>query len=415
MRNGQIPAWLLFSGGCGNTTLLEAMRPKTNQDVFKLSVIINGLDDGSSTGEIRRLLDYRCHGISDFLKVIVTLAEDKILADSLNCRCPKEKTLKDRLKLYHDLYLFIEQNAIPKYFSPFSLLPPESLSQIKTHLCSFLEYCYTNRDKLIDIDDFKVGNIVFASMLIKNDMGFNRTLVSFSDFCSLPERKINILANSDEVRYLTGVLKNGCLLPNEAAVVRTRTTDFIKEIFQLPMPLSMNQIRKICSSELNEKIAMLNLLADLPRISESAENAIMKSDLIIYGLGTPYSSILPSIATRGMAKTISATNCPKVLIANLKKESSNSMATSHLIGDMLKYLSLSVGETAIEVMPEQLITHIIVPLDTDGNDTSIVNVDDENIARLFPWLKIIKDDIIAKDSKYVHDGQKLLGTLLSVA
>jgi len=157
------------------------------------------------------------------------------------------------------------------------------------------------------------------------------------------------------------------------------------------------------------------LLADLPRISESAENAIMKSDLIIYGLGTPYSSILPSIATRGMAKTISATNCPKVLIANLKKESSNSMATSHLIGDMLKYLSLSVGETAIEVMPEQLITHIIVPLDTDGNDTSIVNVDDENIARLFPWLKIIKDDIIAKDSKYVHDGQKLLGTLLSVA
>ena len=415
MTNEQVPAWSLFSGGCGNTTLLKAMRPKINQDVFKLSVIINGLDDGSSTGEIRRLLDYRCHGISDFLKIIVTLTEDKILADSLSCRCPRVRTLKDRLKLYHDLYLFIEQNAIPEYFHPFSLLQPESLSQIQTHLCSFLDYCYLNRDKLIDIDDFKIGNIVFASMLIKNDMDFNRTLMGFSDFCSLPGHKIDILANSDEVRYLTGVLKNGCLLPNEAAVVRTRTTDFIKQIFQLPMPLSMNQIRKICSSELDEKITTLNLLADLPRISVNTENAIVKSDLIIYGLGTPYSSILPSIATRGVAKTISTTNCPKVLIANLKKESSNSMATSHLIADLLEYLSLSVGKTASEIMPEQLITHIIVPQDIDGNDASIINVDDENIARLFPWLKILMVDIIAKGGKFAHDGQKLLDILLSVA
>ena len=91
------------------------------------------------------------------------------------------------------------------------------------------------------------------------------------------------------------------------------------------------------------------------------------------------------------------------------------MATSHLIADLLEYLSLSVGKTASEIMPEQLITHMIVPQDIDGNDASIINVDDENIARLFPWLKILMVDIIAKGGKFAHDGQKLLDILLSVA
>ena len=47
------------------------------KDINELSVIINGLDDGASTGEIRRLFHYKAHGISDFLKAILSLSPNK--------------------------------------------------------------------------------------------------------------------------------------------------------------------------------------------------------------------------------------------------------------------------------------------------------------------------------------------------
>ena len=69
---------LVFSGGRGNKNLFFHMKNQT-KDFQELSVIINGLDDGASTGEIRRLFNYKAHGISDFLKAILSLSPDKNL------------------------------------------------------------------------------------------------------------------------------------------------------------------------------------------------------------------------------------------------------------------------------------------------------------------------------------------------
>ena len=66
---------LVFSGGRGNKNLFFHMKNQT-KDFQELSVIINGLDDGASTGEIRRLFNYKAHGISDFLKAILSLSPD---------------------------------------------------------------------------------------------------------------------------------------------------------------------------------------------------------------------------------------------------------------------------------------------------------------------------------------------------
>ena len=54
----------------GNKNLFKELIKEVKFD--NLSVIINGLDDGASTGEIRRLFNYQAHGISDFLKAITS-------------------------------------------------------------------------------------------------------------------------------------------------------------------------------------------------------------------------------------------------------------------------------------------------------------------------------------------------------
>ena len=69
---------VIFSGGRGNKNLFFETK-KQMKNINELAVIINGLDDGASTGEIRRLFNYKAHGISDFLKAILSLSPDKKL------------------------------------------------------------------------------------------------------------------------------------------------------------------------------------------------------------------------------------------------------------------------------------------------------------------------------------------------
>ena len=67
----------IFSGGRGNKNLFEAFTKE--QCKHELNVIVNGLDDGASTGDIRRLMDYKIHGISDFLKTITAFSNDPFI------------------------------------------------------------------------------------------------------------------------------------------------------------------------------------------------------------------------------------------------------------------------------------------------------------------------------------------------
>ena len=96
----------------------------------------------------------------------------------------------------------------------------------------FFEYFYKNRDEIVDIVDFKLGNILFASLLIENNLDFKKSIDDFLSLCKV-NTKITVLENSKSIKYLTGILKNGTLLPNEASVVLTRTSDNIKDIYQL--------------------------------------------------------------------------------------------------------------------------------------------------------------------------------------
>ena len=48
---------LLFSGGRGTKNLLNASIENIKECQFNLNIIVNGLDDGASTGRIRYLLN----------------------------------------------------------------------------------------------------------------------------------------------------------------------------------------------------------------------------------------------------------------------------------------------------------------------------------------------------------------------
>ena len=152
----------LFSGGRGNAELFATM--KHNMDNIKLSVIINGLDDGSSTGEIRKLFKYNALGISDFLKVILSLSKDENLICALDSRFPKVENIYEKIELTHDLYLLRHESIYPEFLLNVKKVNKKHQDLINASIFSFLEYFYKINDQMPDIEDFKVGNIIFADM-----------------------------------------------------------------------------------------------------------------------------------------------------------------------------------------------------------------------------------------------------------
>ena len=137
MKNKYKPKVIIFSGGRGNKNLFFAMKKQMN-DINELSVIINGLDDGASTGEIRRLFHYKAHGISDFLKAILSLSPNEKLINALEARFPMVDNFEERLLLYRNLHKMLYKNSLPKYLSALSKIPDkrQRVYQISTQISS---------------------------------------------------------------------------------------------------------------------------------------------------------------------------------------------------------------------------------------------------------------------------------------
>tara|TARA_B100001250_G_scaffold413928_1_gene449811 strand:+ start:1290 stop:2528 length:1239 start_codon:yes stop_codon:yes gene_type:complete len=398
----------IFSGGRGNKNLFGVMSKSKN--INELSVIINGLDDGASTGEIRRLFQYQAHGISDFLKAILSLTNNKDLVNALDCRFPSVNNFEQRLELYKDLDNIVHKNIFPPYLKKLEKLSSDTKKSIIEKFNIFFNYFYKMRDEIVDIEDFKVGNILFAAIMIEKQLSFKDAISAFSSFCNL-NKNIQIYPNSHSVRYLTGILKNGTLLPNEASVVLTRTSDSIQDIYQLSNPITMNQIRKLSSVEIDQKIEILESLRSNPDYNEDIKSKILESDIIIYGSGTPYSSILPSLETSSIANFIEKNNNPKVMIANLVKETNNFLSVEDLIEDLYRYLNRSSNK---KLNPKKLLTHVIISNNQNEKDANFISSDERLVKKHFPWIEIIKDDFIDPKNSSAHNGEKVFDAILNI-
>ena len=403
---------VLFSGGRGNKNLLRALECGDPTTSIKFNIIVNGLDDGASTGMIREFFDNDSHGISDFLKVTLAISPRRDVIEILESRLPQVNDLSDCLKFSKDLHDFIFFDIDMAFLSGFAI-DADSKSKIKAHFLNFLEYFYTTENSLPNLGDFKLGNIVFTSMLINAKLNFDIALEEFIRFCEVDSERFGIVQSTETVSFLVGTLKNGVLLPNEAAVVLTRTSDHIDKTFQIPQPLTASEIRSICSLELENKNQYLCNLEDIPSVGKGALQCIQKARAIVFGAGTPYSSLLPSLELKGMAEAIKESKVPKILVVNLVKETANMMSGVDLITSVLSSLEKS---NSGPFDPRDYITHVIAPypLETDDQLPYIIDTQEGDVESQFEWIKVCRADIRSPHDHSQHDGKRLAECILSI-
>ena len=263
----------IICGGSGSETLQTELY-KINKKI-SLNLIINGYDDGKSTGILRNIFK-DILGISDFRK-------NQILEYKLRYGNNKiYSLLNHRFSNNKDPYSYII-NLINIVFND------NDNEELKDFLIYHTNYFFSlNITKQIKYQDFNFMNIIYCSLLDKNNNDMIKVCKIIKNILKL---KNNIFINSNENLILNAITKNNNILINEESIVNFNDiNDKIIDIFFS-----------------NNKYPILNKKTKL---------LLLNSDIIIASCGTQFSSLIPTYKTIGFKETLHKSKAFKYLILN---------------------------------------------------------------------------------------------------
>lgn len=291
----------LICGGSGSENIQRGLY-EINKNI-NINIIINGYDDGKSTGVLRKLFPHTL-GISDFRKN--QLLEYKLLYGNndtykiLNNRFTSNDPCNYILELINTLN--IEDN-------------------IKFFLINNTKYFFNlEQSKTIKYEDFNYMNIIYCSLLHKNN--FNMITV-----CNIIKKELmlrnNIYINSHDNLILQGITQNNKVLSDEASIV-----DF---------------------NDVNDKIIDVKFNNNnFPILDKDTESLLLHSDLIIFSCGTQFSSLIPTYKTILFNDTLKKCKALKYLILNCDYDNDIINYTGNELLDKInEYISLQKDDFKI--------------------------------------------------------------------
>ena len=255
----------LFSGGRGNKNLITELS-KLDEN-FDIRIIINGYDDGLSTGELRDYLG-NILGPSDFRKCISYLGKNTDTVKLCDYRLPVGSTRSDFQKFTETV----------------------SNENIKNLLKYFDEFV---GDSKFNYSDCAIGNIVFSSLFIQcND--FQETVDEYAALLGVPSNLRIINVDKGVSRRLVALLTDGTYLQDESSIVNLDHKTKISDFFFIPYGERLS-----LPKDYRNNLVKLSALNVVPEVSDLAKSEIRSSDIVIFGSGTQYSSLLPTYKILG--------------------------------------------------------------------------------------------------------------------
>lgn len=266
----------IITGGSGSKNIQTSLLKKYPN--LSLNLIINGYDDGKSTGTLRNLFPNTL-GISDFRKN--QLLEFKLrygdndIYKLLNLRFSIKNNILDYLiKIINNTFLNSKNEKL-YYF-----------------LLKKVNYFFNlPESKLIKYEDFSFMNIIYCSLLHINNNNLEITCKIIKKVLNL---KNNIFLNSSENLILNGITKNNIILKDEESIVNFNDKN--------------DKIIDIFFKSVNNNY--------LPILNKNTENIILNSNIILFSCGTQFSSLIPTYKTLNFNETINKSNALKFLVLN---------------------------------------------------------------------------------------------------
>jgi 2-phospho-L-lactate transferase/gluconeogenesis factor (CofD/UPF0052 family) len=324
----------LFTGGRGGATIARQLLRTPGID---LSLLINGYDNGLSTGALRRYLPGML-GPSDFRKNLLlhldrSIPEQAALIAVLRHRFPVGATRKD----LDDVVDALASPGRPDGEGAFAAALSECARAAIVSDLAVLRRRLERHPCGLDLADCALGNLVFAGAYLR--LGdFNAAVRSCAQTFGSPARLVNV--TNGENAYLVALKQDGRILPDEADIVAPQDATAITDLFLLREPLTPRVQSEVEARPPEQRRQILTRLSGGVSLGPDARDAIAHADLIVYGPGTPHSSLLPSYLTPGVAEAITASRAPvKVFVVNIRADHDvQGLSAPDLVDLTLSYL-----------------------------------------------------------------------------
>jgi len=352
---------VLFSGGRGSTAL---SRQLVTHPRVQLTVVVNGYDDGKSTGEVRRFLG-DCLGPSDFRKNAARLAGllgscSKELVELLELRLPQPM---DPARGRACLALLGGNDPPPddELLQRLAALRDGVDGRARATVARGLADFRAELDRgerTFDFSDCSVGNILFAGCFIGAGRDFNRALADYCALVGLPAGMLQNVTDGTNA-FLVALDREDRVLASEAAIVDATRRNQIDEIFLIDRWISETERERLSGIDREAALESFRQWAvDVP-LNPSVVERLRAADLILYAPGTQHSSLFPSYMTPGLGAAIASNpTAVKLLITNLREDADIAGASAvEIIDRAVHYLR----ERGARSTPTPfLITHFLI-------------------------------------------------------
>jgi 2-phospho-L-lactate transferase/gluconeogenesis factor (CofD/UPF0052 family) len=366
----------MFSGGRGGASIAGQLLRTPGVD---LSLLINGYDNGLSTGALRRYLPGML-GPSDFRKnLLLHLDPGDSRAMVLEHRLPAGAGRADLDTL---------ESSIPGWTG----LPAPVRAAVAADLATFRRRL-EQRPHGLDLADCAVGNLVFAGAYLRAGGAFNAAVRSCARTFGSPAQLLNV--TNGENAFLVARKQDGRLLADEAEIVAAQDGTAITDLFLLREPLAGRLA-------LDRQRARVSL-------NPEARDAIARADVIVYGPGTPHSSLLPSYLTPGLADAIAASRASaRVFVVNMRHDHDvQGLSAPALVDLTLAYL----GDPGND---RRTVTHVLSHRAAPSAGTPVVPAE---VAARGSWAgaRWITADLGDPERPGVHSGRRTVDLLVGIA
>ena len=302
----------LFCGGRGSATIIRALLRRTD---VELTLLVNGYDDGLSTGALRTFIPGML-GPSDFRKNLSYLFGNYSQAQYA-LKSLMEYRLAGAAEI-EELARFTQTGDLALLVAPlkgwFSQLPPAPTARVRDLLNRFFARA-TSTD--FDFSDCSLGNLVFAGAYLKHGSDFNAAAAEVADLVGSRAHLLNVAERQN--RVLVGLKQDGTFLPSEAAIVGPQSASPTTDLYLLEKPPTVEETEALAALDIEAKRQWLAARDSVPLLSPAAAAALASADIILYGPGTQHSSLLPSYRIAG--PTLAASPAPvKALVLNLDSD-----------------------------------------------------------------------------------------------
>jgi 2-phospho-L-lactate transferase/gluconeogenesis factor (CofD/UPF0052 family) len=380
---------VVFSGGRGSLALTSQLAADPR---VRLTVAINGYDDGASTGAVRRLLG-DCLGPSDFRKNASRIAATRGTADP-------------------DLIRLLD-TRLPEGITPDAAIDAlrrqaAGRADVADRVEAFVG-AHQSAGRPFDFGDCSVGNLVFAGSFLRTGRRFNEAVDDYCALVGLPAGDIDNVTDGANA-WLVAIGAEGVVFASEETIVGAAGANRIRDIYLIDRPLSAEEGARLTAAGPVEAAAWFARHEARVGLNPRVAARLASADLIVYAPGTQHSSLFPSYLTPGLTAAIAGNlGAIKLLITNIQTDAEIAGSTAVDLIDRALYYMNGKGRGATPT--PCLITHYVV------NDPGHVEASTPYVP--LGRIETLEDPRLVRIANYEdgisgrHDAARILGPFIA--